>query len=728
MAYLGTGTPNNISNSLLGVNPPGNLYYQNAGFGNVATGGLNARTPMSFSVTSSNPAPALATESRSLRHTSLQPRKDWRTNLSANHALQIPQTNGHKEAGVMATDNRFVALQNQQPSMSCGLNSAAPRGRLGCNVVSSGEDEQARRTLRLNSDTGVKHPTKVAAKTTQGWRAVGKAPLYSTFDDSLYNTQSPTHLHERKMMTGIFVNTNTGKMYKTYEEDIPPPNTNASMEPSQLQRVNPKLVALQGGIDFNRPPRQKTEIQQNMPGVEHGPNMWGDQLFAGRRREREMEIASADVWGNKGGMYSTEPIQDGRPTGYVGFQNMVRINPYAQPTQRGRTDVKYSGPVQKTDDYQAEKVVPHTTIRKPDLTPCNRQAMPGAINGVDSEWFIPTQEVPGTDRGVDEVHLNMGAFGGEKGGHTVAAVEELRPHLKEVMVIGHPGAAGKDTGSYIHMDNDLQDSLKEALMAQSFMGMGGIVPDVHLTDNVGMHASRDGNDPQRDAYGGDAPTGVASSNTPTPHVRVYKLDLPDTMRAAVDGITRQGAVFAVEDNTTGKWAFAFESDLPSTVRATLEGKTSGFAHTNFQGQDGWMLPNFSEIAPTLKDFTAERHRAGIFSPGDLNPASRVSGGDDLQCTVRGDADTGSRVLPTKVANDGHDSSPFDGFCMSAARKPPREQLSVMMPAQSPHSLAAPGRAPARVIPRTTCKKNNEGGRVAALNTRPTYFTETQATG
>lgn len=724
MAYMGAGNGSSIPNSYLGINPPGNLYYQSVG--NVATGGLNARVPMAFSTTSSSPAPPLRTESVALSHTHRG--RDWRTQLGPRGGLQTPRQPGQtpQQTGVHATDSRFVALQSRNNAVGCGFGAAGNQGgTIGCEVVSSGEDEQARQNLRLNADTGVRHPTQVAAKTTQGWRPVGRAPLYSEFNDDLYNTQSATHLHERKMMTGIMVNTNTGKMYKTYEEDIPPPNTNASMEPSQLARVNPKLVALQGGIDFNRPPRQKTEIQQNLPGVDHGPNMWGDQLYAARRREREMEIAAADVWGNKGGMYSTEPIRDGRPTGYVGFQNMVRINPYAQPTQRGRTDVQYAGPVTEPGGYQGEKVMAHTTIRKPDLTPCARAPMPSAVNGVDAEWVIPVQEVPGTDRGVDRVHLNVGAFGGERGGHTVAAVEELRPHLKEVAAIAAPGGAGRDTGSYIHMSSDLPDSLKESLMAQSFMGMGGIVPDVHITDNVGVTAARDGTDPQRDAYAADAPVGMAASHAPSPHVRVYRLDLPDTMRAAVDGVTRQGAVFAVEDHTSGKWAFSYESDLPATVRSALERHGSGLAHANFQGEDGWMLPNFSELAPTLKDATAERHRAGQFSPGDLNPSSRPEGQRDTPATARGTADTGSRVLPTQVPNAGHDASPFDGFCMTAARKPPREQLSVMMPARAPETNF-------RMLPRTTCRRDEGDGvaarRVASLNTRPTYFTETQATG
>lgn len=704
------------SSAYLGINPPGNLYYQNAA--GLMLGSLNARVPMSFATTSSNLAPALDTESRALRS------RDWRVNTDRRGGLQTPQPAAQRagHTGVMSTDNRFAALQ-ARPAVCASA--PQPAKRIGCEVVSSGEDEQARAMLRLNSDTGVRHPTQVAAKTTQGWRAVGRAPLYSDFNDALYNTQSATHTHERKMMTGVFVNTNTGKMYKTYEEDIPPPNTNASMAPDQLQRVNPKLVALQGGIDYNRPPRQKAEVAQAVPGVDHGPNMWGDALFADRRRQREMEIAAADVWGNKGGMYSVEPIQDGRPTGFVGFQNMVRINPYAQPTQRGRTDVKYAGPAGKTDDYQAAKVVPHTTIRKPDLTACARAGAPGAVNGVDAEWAIPTQEVPGTDRGVDQVHLGTGAFGGERGGHTVAAVEELRPHLKEVMTIGLPGAAGRDAGSYIHMASDLPDSLKEALMAQSFMGMGGVVPDVHITDNVGAHAARDRADPHRDAYAGDAPSGAAESAAPSPHVRVYRLDLPDTMRAAVDGVTRAGAVFAVQDSATGGWAVAYESDLPATVRAALEARTSGLARPHFDGADGWMLPNFSELAPTLKDATAERHRAGQFSPGDLNPASRPDAGRDTQATARGDADTGSRVLPTQVPNDGHDAAPCDGFAMSAARKPPREQLAALLPARAPETNAW-------VLPGASCRRDNRGdardARQSALYTRPTYFSETQATG
>lgn len=716
--------------NFLGINPPGLAYYEQLGGFNL--GLRNAPQVMSYSDNSFSLASPVSEANLNInRRTTRRPLPDGlRSNhnyaaaLNADGATMLPRLPRQRvsENGVMSTDHRFLMTSDNPTAVTCsqGLNDRNGRQQLQCAVLSSGEDQQARQFLSMQSTPGVEHSTEIVGIDTQGWRNVGKAPLYGAFDDAVFNTQSPTHLHERRKMTGVLVNTNTGQLSSTWEDDFNPPNTDRSLLPEQLGQVNPKLVALQGGIDYNRPPRSKTEIPLNMPGVDAGPNPWGDQLYAGRRRQREMEIASADIWRNRGGNYSVEPIMDARPTGYVGFQNMVRIAPYNTPTQRGRDSSSYQGSVQNMVSWQSDKMIPHTTISKPDLSTCPRTPMAGAANGVDAEWLIPAQVLHETDRGVQDTSINLtGAGTSVPTGHTVADMEELRPYLKEVMSVSFPthGAAAPGTSTYVHMDSDLPDSLKESLMAKSFLSMG-LMPNIYVTDNVAATAQTDKDAPQRAEYSANGPAGSAVGGF-APSIRVYQLDIPDTMRSALEGIGVQGSVFALQDGT-GQWRMAYESDLPNTMRSALEDISIRAGGT--QVQDGWMLPNLQPLGDTLKDVTVHMRPHGQISPGQYQTASRPEGHKDQRDQYRGDREMFAWVTPTQVPNDGQShSAPFDNFTVQHVRKPARQFPGVTMPASPPNGV------PTILRPLTTCKQDEQPSnfqmRAASLTNRPTYFTE-----
>lgn len=726
--------PNKYSNSAvnrgyLGINPPGLQYYQNM-FQTAALGLGNAMVPFA---TSNNDTPTLqpstlAMASKRPLPAGLRSNNSYATALDADGATMAPRLPRQRELenGVMSTNNQFLMTSDNPNAVTCyqGLHDTKGRAGIACGVLSSGENQTARRLQSMNAMPGAQHPKDIVASDTNGWRQLGNAPLYSAFDDAAFNTQSATHLYDRKMMTGVFVNTNTGQMYETYEDDLPPPNTDASMEPSQLQRVNPRLVALQGGIDYNRPPRQKTEVQLNMPGVDHGPNVWGDQLYADRLRQRELEMVQADMWRNQGGNFSTEPIMDGRPTGYVGFQNMIRFNPYATPTQRGRDDTAWQAPLQSSTEWQGDKVVPVTTITKPDLTPCQRSPAPSAPNGVDAEWVIPLQRINDQDRDQEMTGLGTGAAA-EVGGHIVSDMEELRPFLKEVMSVAFPvrGASSGDEGSYVHMSSDMPDSLKESLMAMAFSQLG-VHTDVQFTNLVGTAGQSDGLATQRDQYGVVPEGGMSGAVTDlAPALRVYELDLPDTMRSALEGKGMSGSVFAMQDGQ-GQWYFAGESDLPDTMRSALEAKASRVGGN--EAQDGWMLPRTQTLDATKKDAVAEARRAGqVTGAGNLG---RPSQGRDMAATARGDKELFAWITPTQVPNDGQTASPFDGFTVQHKRKQAREMTAPAMPPMPVNHSSM------RWVPQMRCdnkREQNRGAgadcaaqqRVAYLTNRPTYFTE-----
>jgi len=538
--------------SYLGINPPGLLYAQDAlNQGTLNNVYPNTYTDTGFSLANgahpSNPNSVAAAYSGGSQYLG-------EAHTDAYGGLQIPRSWGDGVTPATATRSASGGTVSQR---SCH---AAPRQGfpLGAGVLAPGENQQARRFLSMQSRTGVQHPTHIVAADTQAFRPMGSAPQYGRFGDALFNNNNTTQLFDRKHLTGVFVNTNEGKIYETYEDDLPPPNTDKSLDPEQLQRSNPKLLALQGGIDFNRPPPQKREVQLNMPGANGGSNPWGDALYAEGRRNREREIAATSVWGNRNGNFSVEPIMDGRPNGYVGFQNMMRVAPYVPPTQRGRTD---------------------------------------------SAWESP-------------VHLSgMGAA------TTTAPLQQLRPYLKEVAVI---------------------------------------------------------------------PVANVSSETASAALRVMRVDIPDTMRSLDEGATYTGAVYAVEDGSTGQLVFTYETDLEETLRAAMErSANSQAAHTQI-----------GDVPGANGGYVLER-------------------GADLMEPGRGDGESYQFITPVQVG-EGHENAPFNGFCISKSARPEREMGGVMMPARAPEVNRW-------VMPTVACKKHNNRmdyqARAQALASRPTYMGE-----
>lgn len=603
-----------------GISPPGNLYWEagglNLGMRNIPApptysdtqqSNFTLTTPLDASLNSNfvNGLPVPANSAR-LTPGGLPHYNNAPTVLAAlNHGHDGAHADGtdvpghprtmwnrhgpsyglHQEYGAVGADNRFNASATKSVSCDHGMADIQGRRPLGAGLLSSGEQIHAMRSTTQERQPNIKHPEEIAVADPEFFNMSGGAPAYNSFTDDAYNTQSRTHLYKRKRMTGVLVNTNTGEMLETYEDEMPPPNTDKSMHPDQLRSTNPRLVAMQGGIDFNRPPRQKTEIQQNLPGADGGRNVWGDQLYEERRRKRLQEIAAADLWGNQGGNYSIEPIYDGRPTGFVGHQNMVRFNPYAPPTQRGRDDIAWRAPMDA--ESVGERTMAHTTIHKLDVTPCSRK---------------PMAAVPSL------------------GGLTRAQEEQLRPFLKEVLAVPRP-------------------------------------------------------------------TLNATSSVPEQYVRVYELDLPDTMRSETEGSVVPGAIFAIQNGSSGEMVFAYEHDLPDTMRAVLEGDA---AHTGSVG-GGWQ-----SMARQTQDH-------------------------DLPDPLRGTQTQFQWVSPTQVPNDGQTHSPFDGFTVQNVRKQAREMPAGVMPAGPVDGVGV-----ARDVPAMTCRADDSAAaqqRIASLSTRPNYFTE-----
>jgi hypothetical protein len=182
----------------------------------------------------------------------------------------------------------------------------------------------------------------------------------------------------------------------------------------------------------------------------------------------------------------------------------------------------------------------------------------------------------------------------------------------------------------------------------------------------------------------------AQSDTPSFAIRVYKVDLPDTMRALSEGQTYTGALYAVENNTTGQLQFTYETDLEETLRAAME------TSVNHQGAH-------TQVSSGL--------------PGDAGYALERDGG--VMDPWRGTSDSYQFVTPVRVG-EGHENGVFDGFCPSKSARPEREMGGISMPALAPNHQAWK-------LPPVTCKKRSDNSgyqeRVDALRTRPTYMGE-----
>lgn len=310
-------------------------------------------------------------------------------------------------------------------------------------------------------------------------------PSYGTYDENLYKT--PYDRTENMVSNGIMTNAYTGETYETFIQAMPPPNTDRSIPTNLLQKTNPKLIALQGGIDPNRPLRSKKEVCQDMPRADGGPNVWGDQLYTGRRRQRQMESINADLWHNRGGVYASElGFTKEQPAGFVGKVNMNRFLPHMPPTQV--LDLKdWKPPVADLNGVEAMNndptVMPQVFTRKDDLTECSRVSYADTANGVDAEQVVPVIIPKPTHRGHGAENPTGVAESETVGGHVLLDFVP-RPTLKEQMEQEFTTTQGGDenAGGHVILDRTVKPTLREQMQepfpvtAPEAEGTGDYIP------------------------------------------------------------------------------------------------------------------------------------------------------------------------------------------------------------------------------------------------------------
>jgi len=528
---------------------------------------------------------------------------------------------------------------------------------LGCSLVTpDGEDMSVhgrqlvhdwRRPPGYNSPPQGQNPvfvTEPNRKTKQGDNA-NLTPLFSHYDSDLYKT--PLDRTENMISTGVMVNPWTGRMYETFEKQLPPPTTNKyAIDPDQLKRTNPQLVWLNGGIDPNAPPPSKREVCVDIPGPDGGPNVWGQQMYTEQVGRRIKEYVESQVFNNRNGDYSCEPgFPKEKPAGMVGVVNALRAIPYLPPTQRSSIDINgYMGQadgVAGVTGMGQNPIEEHGLVetRKIDLTStCGDRAFePDGFSGQYAAPVVPIIDPKPTWRGRTDGWMTGPVTGNSTdpnmGGY-VLLDPTVRDTLKGLNEQQFPTMASmtpvQDTGGYVVSSVTVRDTLKglneqqfrTAALTQQINDMGGHVlidPTVRQTlkglneiqypivvaaptetiPSVGLSVI----DPTvRDTLKGlneqQFPTVVASPLESMPSSAMSVVD--PTVRDTLKGLNEQQFPTVVYSPLESMPATMAGVTDP-TVRDTLKGLNELQLRTNNPGIDYGQLSGHVVIDPTVRD-------------------------------------------------------------------------------------------------------------------------------
>ena len=217
-------------------------------------------------------------------------------------------------------ENRAEVPKVQQ---GCWLPSASP-------IIPSGATRQL-----MSTTPALRAGTPVAAMQMVGLRP-GEAAEYApeTF-------RTPIDRAREVVSTGHLVNTHTGEISEILENSMPPPNRSGGDQERERKSSQLRLRWAEGGEPRARNKREQAEPMQasdagdvkNLPFQSSAIN--ADVVDEANQR------SARDIYFNRTGLSSTEPVWTQNPYGFVGYQNAIRIQPYMPVTQeldiRGRT-------------------------------------------------------------------------------------------------------------------------------------------------------------------------------------------------------------------------------------------------------------------------------------------------------------------------------------------------------------------------------------------------------
>ena len=143
--------------------------------------------------------------------------------------------------------------------------------------------------------------------------------------------QTPFDQAQDMVHTGTLINTYTGEVSATFENDFPPPNREGGHAERENQAKQLRLIAASGNPRFTQP---KREQENPLPAGDSGKISTERAIYAaGVVRKEGEERQARDAFFNRNGMAPTEAEMMRNPINYDGYNNRLRINPHLPFTQ-----------------------------------------------------------------------------------------------------------------------------------------------------------------------------------------------------------------------------------------------------------------------------------------------------------------------------------------------------------------------------------------------------------
>ena len=458
--------------------------------------------------------------SANVRNPNITVMQQQQSNRNQKQIIRPNTTMTHKQKGIiekppLRSEKKYASVlqqreQQTKPFFTCNANKSVMPSttpivaanscygtQIGCNLLSDSTIPKSRIQLDMlmnNPGNSLVDPktVNIAVRDLQYGPAnsttpfAGTTPRWSSASDT-ETYFAKTLPSEYRSSMGVYVNSNLGKMYEFYQDEIPPPNTDQSIPREQFTKTNPKLIGMQGGFDYNAPQRRKTEISQKIPRQDGGSNVWGDQLYSDSRRQEMQTRALRQVYLNQNGNYATEKYDDRQPVGYVGYVNTMRTQPYMPPTHRDETQNNERVGPMTADETQKhgltwDSMPPEITIHKPELwkQPYMRPQGPDASNENINANNIMLQSgnhlMPFTNR-TDLENKEFdgfvdGTYAGAAAEPQQSAIDSIRGTLKTMMETTYDvaNAAAEALGFVTVSSTDIRPTQKGIMSEQRPLG------------------------------------------------------------------------------------------------------------------------------------------------------------------------------------------------------------------------------------------------------------------
>lgn len=280
------------------------------------------------------------------------------------------------------------------------------------------------------------------------------------FSQSLF--QTPVDQMQNLVSTGRLLNSYLGQDFETFENQLPPPNTDKSMSRLQFEKVNPKLVWINGGYNHHNPPPRKTEQSGDV--FKPVSALGGSVAFGSRNlydpvvTNRIKMYAKSDLFNNRDGDYPQIPeIAREQPQGFVGYVQRDRYLNNLPATQE--IDMRGWMPISQDlnpDLTKREEYTGEFCVRKNHISD-EIVFGPNLINGVEAAGDFP-MTLPETSR--ESQSLSYVNAPSRNTGNLITSEVGIPDTTRESQSQGYVNAPSRNTGNLVTSEVTLRTSLK----------------------------------------------------------------------------------------------------------------------------------------------------------------------------------------------------------------------------------------------------------------------------